>query len=73
MRGFYPFFTPRAVLATRRREPASDGTGLYSTSTSLTSADGCTATDPGYYASTGSTEQTPCSPGTMAPQPRTGL
>ena len=38
----------------------------------LDSAEQCTTTDPGYYASTGSTQQTPCNPGTFAPGVKTG-
>eukprot|EP00964_Phaeocystis_antarctica_P067957 scaffold41164_cov69-Phaeocystis_antarctica.AAC.1 len=41
--------------------------GSYSGATDLSSAGQCTTTNAGYYASTGSTQQTPCNPGTMAP------
>ena len=41
--------------------------GSYSSSTSLTRTEECTLTDQGHYASTGSTQQTLCSPGTFAP------
>ena len=41
--------------------------GSYSISTSLTSPGGCTQTAAGYFAPTGGTEQTKCSPGTVQP------
>ena len=50
--------------------PCSRGT--YSTRTDLSSADQCTDAQPGYYATTGSTQQTPCSPGTIQPEPKMG-
>ena len=40
--------------------------GSYSISTNLTSADQCTETGVGHFAPTASTQQTPCSPGTVA-------
>ena len=43
--------------------------GSYSSSTNLTSAEECTLTDQGHYASTGSTGQTACNPGTYANEP----
>eukprot|EP00964_Phaeocystis_antarctica_P003493 scaffold1878_cov64-Phaeocystis_antarctica.AAC.2 len=39
--------------------------GSYSGATDLSSAGQCTTTDAGYYASTGSTEQNKCGPGTV--------
>ena len=48
--------------------PCSGGT--YSSATDLSSADQCQTTDPGFYAPTGSTQQTKCSPGTVAPNAR---
>ena len=41
--------------------------GSYSTRTDLISATQCNATEPGFYATTGSKLQTPCSPGTVQP------
>ena len=41
--------------------------GSYSRATNLSKAANCTPTDPGHYATTLSTEQTPCTPGTVAP------
>lgn len=57
-----------------------DGMGDASNSSSLApvlpgrlwSADQCTATDPGFYATTGSIKQTVCSPGTVAPNASMG-
>jgi len=43
--------------------------GSYSSSTNLTSAEECTLTDQGHYASTGSTGQTACNPGTYSNEP----
>ena len=37
--------------------------GTYSGATNLTSADECTPSDPGFYATTGSIKQTPCAAG----------
>ena len=45
--------------------PCSGGT--YSAATDLSSAAQCQTTGPGFYAPTGSMQQTPCSPGTVAP------
>ena len=45
--------------------------GTYSQATDLTSADQCTPTAQGNYAPEGSPDQTPCSPGTVAPNART--
>ena len=39
--------------------------GTYSNKTDLSSALNCTPTNPGFYSPTRSTEQTPCSPGTV--------
>ena len=44
--------------------------GSYSNATNLTSANECTWTRPGFYAPTGSVEQTVCSAGTFAPAPQ---
>ena len=46
--------------------------GSYATATNLTSAAECTQTDPGHFAPTGSTHQTECSPGTVAPNASMG-
>ena len=46
--------------------------GTYSNATNLTSPAECTPTDEGHYASTGSTNQTPCSPGTFVPDKSMG-
>ena len=46
--------------------------GSYSTATNLTSAAECTPTDEGFYAPTGSTQQTACGPGTVAPNASMG-
>ena len=40
--------------------------GTYSSATNLTSADECTTTDPGFFAPTGSIEQTACAAGTVS-------
>jgi len=41
--------------------------GSYSNATNLASADECTATGPGFFAPTGSVDQTACAAGTFAP------
>ena len=46
--------------------PCEEGT--HSSAANLASAGDCTMTTPGYYATTGSMEQTPCPPGTRQPE-----
>jgi len=58
----------RLKRATRRPQ----GQRTHSNATNLTSAGDCMPTTPGYYATTGSTEQTPCPPGTQQPESRKG-
>ena len=53
--------------------PTACAPGSYSTATNLTSQGDCTETDPGYYATQGSTVQTECSPGTSAPTSGMGM
>lgn len=48
--------------------PCEEGT--YSRNRSIWSKTQCTVADPGYYASTGSHDQTECAPGTYAPEVR---
>ena len=50
--------------------PCEEGT--HSSATNLASAGDCTTTTPGYYATTGSTEQTPCPPGRRQPASKKG-
>ncbi|KAL3926142.1 MAG: hypothetical protein SGPRY_003439, partial [Prymnesium sp.] len=47
--------------------PLSCPEGSFSNAINLTAADQCTETQPGYFAPTGSDDQTPCVPGTFAP------
>jgi hypothetical protein len=47
--------------------------GRYSSATELSSAAECTLTDPGYFSTTGSTEQTQCAAGTIAPTSQHGV
>ena len=54
---------------TSTAQPCSEGT--HSNTTKLIDATQCMAADPGFYAPTGSTEQTPCAPGTA--QPSSGM
>ena len=44
--------------------------GTFSNATNLTAAGECTDTSPGYFATTGSTEQTPCREGSFAAEER---
>ena len=46
--------------------------GTHSNANNLTSAGDCTPTTPGYFTTTGSTEQTPCPPGTQQPESKKG-
>ena len=41
--------------------------GTYSSATDNDEQGDCTAANPGYFATTGSTQQTPCAPGSIAP------
>jgi hypothetical protein len=77
---FCPIATADPILCGKGRYcPGSDLTGTlgataalacpagyFSDAVDLSSVDGCRATQPGYYAPTGSAEQTICAPGTFA-------
>ena len=59
----------RIVLPRGRQDAAAVREGLsYSNATNLTSANECIDTDAGHFSPTGSTEQTPCSAGTVQPR-----